>query len=214
MKPAKAYIIDLDGTILDSCGDILGTKLTVLDTMNIPLPDIDHLASMNGMRLEDTFILSTGIDDPAIQREAVSLYHPLFLKSTLKNLKIFAGATETLATLRKRGAKIGIVSMRRAAELDTIVRASGLDKFADAWVSEYAVDRPKPAPDMVIHLMKMFDVDPADTVVVGDTIYDLEMASSCGARAVGFTLGAQSARMLGTRRPEALIDDFQDLLNI
>ena len=214
MSIAKAYIIDLDGTILDSCKEILAAKLEVLETMGIDVPDLDYLASMSGMRLEDTFVLSTGIDDPAIQREAIALYHPAFLDLTLKSLRLFPGVVETLVKLRREGAAIGIMSMRRPEDLEIIVGRAGLDRIADAWVSEYSVPRPKPAPDMILHLMGRFGVEADETVVVGDTVYDLEMARDCGARAVGFTLGAQTARMLATRAPHALIDNFTALLSL
>lgn len=214
MSIAKAYIIDLDGTILDSCNEILAAKLEVLESMGIDAPDPDYLASMNGMRLEDTFILSTGIDEPAIQREAIALYHPAFLDLTLKSLRLFPGVVETLVKLRRRGASIGIMSMRRPEELDIVVGRAGLDQLVDAWVSEYSVPRPKPAPDMIHHLMDRFGVKPDETIVVGDTVYDLEMARDCGARAVGFTLGAQTARMLSTRAPHAIIDNFTALLDL
>lgn len=214
MAIAKAYIFDLDGTLIDSCGDILASKLRVLDSMGIECPDTEHLGSMNGMRLEDTFILSTGINDAAIQREAIALYHPYFLEATLSSLRLFPGVVETLVALRRGGAKIGITSMRLARDLDVIVRAAGFDRLVDAWISEYAVSNPKPAPDMLLYLMKLFDVAPEDTILVGDTVYDLEMARYASVRAIGFSLGAQSARMLATRRPYAIVDNFPAILDL
>ena len=212
MKPAAAYIFDFDGTIADTCKLIVDTKLEVCDMMGITRPDEDFLGSMTGMSVEDTFVLATGIDDVATRREAVGLYHPLFLKKTLAAMRLFPGATETLGELHRRGAKIGVMSMRLPADLDALIHAAGLDKLVDAWIAESEAGRPKPAPDMILNLADRLGVDPADTIVVGDTIYDLEMAANSGARAVGVTFGAQSERILRRYNPEALITSLAALL--
>lgn len=214
MSIAKAYIFDLDGTLLDSCEQIVNAKLKVLEAMNIDAPDRDHLSSMNGMAIEDTFILSTGIEDIAVRNEACRMYHPLFLKLTEENLRLFPDVIPTLRALRAGGALVGVTSMRLPEHLDTIMRLSGLADEVDGWISEVEAGAAKPSPAMVNRLLDKFGVHPADTVIVGDTVYDLEMASYAGCRAVGFTLGAQSARMLSTRAPQALIDNFSALLTL
>lgn len=213
MKPAAAYIFDFDGTLADTCKYIVDTKLEVCDIMGIPRPDVEFLSSMNGMCVEDTFVLATGIDDVATRREAVNLYHPLFLKKTLADLRLFPHAIETLAELRRRGAKIGVMSMRLPSDLDTLIHACGLDSHIDAWITETEAGRPKPAPEMILNLTDRFRTDVSDTIVIGDTIYDLEIATNSGARAVGVTFGAQSERIMSRYHPEMLISSLSDLLD-
>lgn len=212
MKPAAAYIFDFDGTLADSCKHSVNAKLEVCDMMGLPRPDEDFLTSMTGMGVEDTFVLATGIEDVATRREAIDLYHPLFLKRTLADMRLFPGAMETLRELRRRGAKIGVISMRRPADLDALIHAGGLDKLVDAWITETEAGRPKPAPDMIRNLTDRFGIDPADAIVIGDTIYDLELAKNSGARAIGVTFGAQSERILRRYNPETLITSLSELL--
>ena len=211
MSTNTAFIFDLDGTVADTCDFIVKAKLHVLESLGIPIPDIEHLRSLNGMKLEDTFALATGIDDLAIQREAIMMYHPTFLRMSVEEGRLFPGALEVLTDLRLRGIKIGITSMRMGDDLDRIMRHFHLDQVADAWISEDRAGAPKPSPAMIDCLMKRLGASPETTYVVGDTIYDLEMAENAGAHKLGVSFGAQSARMLSLREPEIIADNFAQI---
>ncbi len=212
MKTAAAYIFDFDGTLADTSDLMVESKMDVCQQMGIPKPDEDLIRAMGGMNVEDTFVLATGIDDVAIRREAVEWYNALFLERTLADLRLFPETLATLTELRSRGAKIGVMSLRLPADLDKLMRSTGLDRYVDAWIAEKEVRRPKPAPDMILNLTERFGVKPDQTYVVGDTIYDLEIAANAGAGAVGVTFGVQTASFLERQNPVAIISSLSELL--
>ena len=70
----------------------------------------------------------------------------------------------------------------------------------------------KPDPGMVIHAMRDAGVDAANTIVVGDTVYDIAMARAAGASAVGVTWGYHRAAALTEAGAFAVVDEFPILV--
>jgi phosphoglycolate phosphatase len=69
----------------------------------------------------------------------------------------------------------------------------------------------KPDPGMVHAAMREAGVDARNTVVVGDTVYDITMAHAAGAAAIGVTWGYHSGAALGAAGAFALVDEFAAL---
>ena len=69
----------------------------------------------------------------------------------------------------------------------------------------------KPDPTMVVDAMREAGVDAADTVVVGDTSYDMAMAAAAGAAGVGVTWGYHSREALRQAGARKVIEDFAAL---
>ena len=90
---------------------------------------------------------------------------------------------------------IGAVTGKSRRGLDVIAAAHGFDRTFV--VSRTADDCPsKPHPAMVTECCLEVGVDPRDTVVIGDAIYDMQMAKSAGAMAVGVAWGYASVPQL------------------
>ena len=70
----------------------------------------------------------------------------------------------------------------------------------------------KPDPGMVVDAMREAGVEAGDTVVIGDTVYDIAMARAAGAAAVGVTWGYHRGEALVEAGAFAVIDDFSTLV--
>jgi phosphoglycolate phosphatase len=70
----------------------------------------------------------------------------------------------------------------------------------------------KPHPGMVLAAMRETGAAPQETVVVGDTVFDLEMARAAGARAIGVAWGYHPASALRAAGADAMIGAFAELL--
>jgi phosphoglycolate phosphatase len=70
----------------------------------------------------------------------------------------------------------------------------------------------KPHPDMLLRAMEETGVEPEDTVMIGDTTYDMEMARNAGASAIGVVWGYHEAGELLEAGASAVADDFAKLL--
>jgi phosphoglycolate phosphatase len=69
----------------------------------------------------------------------------------------------------------------------------------------------KPHPGMVLQAMAETGIDAADTVMIGDTAFDMEMARAAGTAAIGVSWGYHAAADLHAAGAAAVIDDFAAL---
>ena len=75
-----------------------------------------------------------------------------------------------------------------------------------------AAARPKPAPDLVHLILEKLGTGARETMVVGDTTFDIEMGRAAGCLTCGVTYGNQSAGLLAGAYPDLLLDDLRKLL--
>lgn len=214
MEKPLTYIFDFDGTLADTTNLIADSQMEVLQSLGVDSVDREDLWAMNGMRLDVSFSLITGETDPVIQSEAVEHYHRVAFRRTLKEGKLFDGAIETLRELKRRGHKIGIMTMRRREGFDRILKQTGLSELTDAFVCDSDVAHSKPATDMVDVLMDSLGAAPEDTIIVGDTSFDIEMANNCGAAGVAYTGGGHTRKVLELQQPHAIISSIRELLEV
>ena len=96
--------------------------------------------------------------------------------------------------------------------LDRVLANVGLEGFFDATrcADETAS---KPDPLMINQIVSEFGVANNSAIMVGDTEYDLAMATNAGIRSIGVSYGAHSADRLVAHAPERIIDSFKQLLD-
>lgn len=208
-------LFDFDGTLADTREGIIRTVQGTLGRMALPQADPAAVAKTIGLPLADCFRQAAAVPEARVE-EACRLYRDIFPELALCHIAIFPGVLPTLDALRRRGIAMGIVSSRHRFSLDPLVRQLGIE--ASIPLSHvYGEDlglRPKPAPDLALKALADLRLDAADTLVVGDTTFDLLMGSSAGCLTCGVTYGNQGRQQLLTARPNWLIDSFSELLAI
>ena len=158
--PIRAAIFDLDGTI---------TR---------PFLDFEQIRSEMGLDRHGGPILEAMEKmTPARRRRAETILHAHEERAVAES-QLNAGARETLAGLRERGLPIGILTRNRKDNAWAVARKHGL--HFDAVVGRE--DGPvKPDSFGVLHLCRGFAVEPAQTLLVGDYLFDLLCARAAGA---------------------------------
>jgi len=111
-------------------------------------------------------------------------------------------ARGALRRLVRHGIRVGLVTASTRAVVQPNIARLGLDGvFETAWFSD-DVTLTKPSPEALLGAVAELGLDPADTVYVGDTTIDLEMALAAGATfaAVGSTTSDAAFRAAGVDR--------------
>jgi phosphoglycolate phosphatase len=101
--------------------------------------------------------------------------------------RMIPGSRETLALLRERGLRVGIVTRNCEEAVRRVF--PNLDAFCDAFVSRNSVKRVKPHPDHLTSVMKALQVSGDETVMVGDHVLDILAGKGVGMRTVGVLTG-------------------------
>jgi phosphoglycolate phosphatase len=102
-----------------------------------------------------------------------------------------------LERLRRKGIRTAVVTTDRRANTRAVLASLGIEELVDCLVCADDGFAIKPAPDMLAEAMRCAGVRPEETVMVGDTIYDMLMAERAGVRArIGIVNGGGSEEML------------------
>ncbi|MCR5710724.1 MAG: HAD family hydrolase [Bacteroidales bacterium] len=208
-----ALIFDFDGTLADTRAGILATAQEVLRRMGLPPADPVALAATIGLPLRENFTRGAGLPDEAADT-AVTIYRSIFEEVGVPAITAFPGVAEVLEALASRGLPMAVATSRGQHSLELLMNRLGLDRHippAFCFGVETAA-RPKPAPDMVYVILGKLGAKPEETLVVGDTTFDIEMGRAAGCRTCGVTWGNQSADTLAGAYPDYIIDDIRKLL--
>lgn len=210
MRDVKSIIYDFDGTLADTEAGIVTTFKASLERLAEPPVTTAEIKATIGLPLEQSFKIAAKLDDERAAL-ACATYRELFQTVGIASIVLFDGVKESLEAFASRGIKLGIASSRHMASLVQISDMLGISHLFSAIYGVDMVKNPKPAPDTVIAAMDELGVSPYETVVVGDTIYDLQMGRNAGCRICGVTYGNHSRERLLTESPDWLIDDMREL---
>lgn len=209
----KAILFDFDGTIADTAPGIVCTMQETFKAMNLPIPAPEAVCQTIGIPLHDSIQTLGNLTD-AEANHGMEVYRQLFHQFEIPNIGLFPNVVETLTQLREKDIRMAICTSRNIESLDVIMDARGLTPLFETRVTGSDRLAPKPAPDMVVALLKRMDIKADEAIVVGDTTYDIEMGNSAGCKTVAVTYGNHSHEKLLTARPTWVIDNFTQLLDL
>ena len=213
IRKYRNILFDFDGTIADTRVGIVRTVQGTLERMGLPQAQPEAVAATIGLPLTECFRRATATPANRVD-EAAAIYREIFPFLALDHITLFPHVLHTLGQLAEQGVTIAIVSSRHHMSLDPLVTQLGVVNYIPL-SRVYGEDeglRPKPAPDLALKVLHDLDLDPQDTLVVGDTVYDLQMGAAAGCATCGVTYGNQTADQLQAVSPNHLIDDFAALL--
>ena len=211
----KLIILDFDGTLGDTRGNIVLTMRNTLEQLGYPVPDEETIAATIGVPLEKGFEQMF----PGIGEEGVALcaktYRVIFEKNRkLLVPKLFPHVKETLAALQEAGCVLTIASSRSYGSLKEFLREMDIEPYISYVLGANSVTHAKPHPEPVLKTMTDLGYTPDETLVVGDMPVDIQMGAGAGARTCGVTYGNASREALAAAGAHLIIDDFSQMLTI
>lgn len=215
MSGLKLAIFDMDGTLIDSQHVIVAAMHRTYAAFGAPAPDDEAIRRIIGLSLPQVFEVLSPDVDPADNARLVALYKDSFLTMRAEGVEdthapLFPGARDALDDLASAGFLLSVATGKARRGLDHAVDAHGLHGiFSFTQTADDA--RSKPHPEMVERCMRLHGVDAAQTVMVGDTGFDMSMARAAGARAIGVGWGYHPRAMLTDGGAEHVIDQFNEL---
>ncbi|WP_395695030.1 HAD family hydrolase [Piscinibacter sp.] len=189
-RPRRYDLIafDWDGTLFDSTALIARCIQDACRDLGLVVPSDADAAYVIGLGLEDALRHAA----PALPRERhaelAARYRQHYI-ARQDDLVLFPGTLEMLHALKARNHWLGVATGKSRRGLDHVLRHSGLGPMFDATRTADETAG-KPHPLMLQELMREFGVDPARTLMIGDTTHDLQMAANAGADSVGVSFGA------------------------
>jgi phosphoglycolate phosphatase len=210
----KLVIFDCDGTLVDSQAGIVLSMNHAFATLGLEPPDRNRTLSVVGLSLPEAFAVLAPQAPLATQQALAEHY-----KNAYRELKqdpseaelLYPDFKSTVAALAERDDIIlGIATGKSRRGVDRIIAAEG---WQGLFVTiQTADDHPsKPHPAMLYEAMRETDIRPEDTIMIGDTTYDVLMARAANVRAMGVTWGYHRRDELIEAGANGIIDGFPAL---
>jgi phosphoglycolate phosphatase len=206
-------IFDWDGTLMDSIGWIVHCLQTAAAQLGCPIPAPEAAKDVIGLsivRAMDTLFPEAG---PELREQLVRAYSQEYASRTLGPGDLFAGVRDMLEELNGAGYRLAVATGKTRAGLQKALQATGTESLfhvtraADETAS-------KPDPLMLLEIMHHAEIAPGHTLMVGDSIHDLQMAQNAQISAIGVCCGAHSEEILQHYRPLRCLRQPAELLNI
>jgi len=204
-------IFDFDGTLADTRTAIVETMKVTVERMGFSTPDDDAVKNVIGLPLKECIIRVSGMSDEEAEKGVV-LYRELFMGIAVKCASLFPGVLDVIKTLSERGVPMAIATSRSQASLEGLVEMLGLKPYITHLYGDGHVKRGKPAPDLAEFIVNDLGADPGQTLVIGDTTYDIEMGNGAGCYTCAVTYGNHTREQLATANPTYIIDDLKAIL--
>jgi phosphoglycolate phosphatase len=215
--PFPALIFDLDGTLADTAPDLLTATNAVLAARGRPLLDLGHLRHMVGFGARALIAQAMEASGTPVTEEEMPPLVEIFIDHYRAHIadgtRLFPGVAETLAGLRERGARLGVLTNKPQGLTDLLLPRLGLDGLFAAVYGAGRKAYTKPDPRIfheVVEDVLMGSGGGGPGVMIGDSITDLNTARAAEAPCILFSYGFTPvpAADLGA---DLVLDDFAAL---
>jgi len=204
-------VFDWDGTLIDSIQWIVQSLHFAARDCGLPVPPDTLARSVIGLSLDRAMgTLFPGAGAGEIKDLMVS-YQRYYHSKPLGPESLFAGVPEMVDDLREGGYKIAVATGKTRTGLDHALSSTGAADWFHA-TRTAGETASKPDPLMLRQLMAELDAEPERTLMIGDSIHDLQMAKNAGIEAVGVFCGADSRDRIMGFQPLLGLEQTAELL--
>lgn len=213
---AKLIVFDCDGTLVDSQATIVACAQAAFSACDVEPPSDHDVRQIVGLSLEPAMRQLLGRDDPVMSHRIADAYRDAFVAYRQQpdfDEPLFAGVKQLLRDLHRNDILMGVATGKAMRGLVHVIEHHQLHGF---FVTLQTADLhpSKPHPSMMEAAMRETDMDPDDTVIVGDTTFDIEMGLAAGCRAVGVSYGNHAPELLHAAGATHVIDGISQLPEI
>mgnify|MGYP001026068991 CR=1 FL=1 len=213
VRNRPAFLFDLDGTLLDSVYQHVLAWREALDEVGIPLSvwKIHRRIGMSGGLFVTALLreLGTPVDEGTLER-LNQLHGDAYLRH-LDSVRPLPGASELLEALSEEGVRWAIATSGQARYAKRALALLGVDQDVPL-VTRDQVRYAKPDPDLFLTAADRLGVDIRESIVVGDSVWDLLAAQRARALGIGLLSGGYGREELVEAGAFRVYDDPADLL--
>ena len=214
MKEYKAYIFDLDGTLLDTLEDLADAVNYAMRKNGFPERSLSEVRSFvgDGMRLLVKRSSPEGIEDAALE-QAFADFRDYYSVHYMDKTKPYPGIEAMLRALKAQGKRLCVISNK----VDYAVKLL-MDQFFPGFfetvLGEREGIRRKPAPDSLLAVMEELGLSKEECVYIGDSDTDILTAKNAGIDPISVSWGFRTEDFLKSHGAEKIVNKVEDLLRI
>jgi pyrophosphatase PpaX len=214
----RAIIFDMDGTLIDSIDVYHAILRDIMESLGMELTLSRKLlfeTLSQGKRLADIIfppdMKNRGMTVEQFSTLAMNAFKEIFSRG---DVGLIDGVIPLFEELTRRGFRLAIVTSSITEVIVPFLKAKKLDPYLNCVLGRAEVPQLKPLPDPLLKCMEILDVQPRESMYVGDSAVDIQAGKAAGSWTVGVLTGTSDLNRLKAEAPDAILDSVGDLLTI
>lgn len=207
-------IFDLDGTLVDSSGDIAHAVNRTLREMGFPEMTVSGIKANVGWGVRS--LLEKVMPGESAERidEARRIFLKYYSENLVSETRFYPGVEDTVRHFHASGKRLAVATNKQLVLTERILDELGLKSYFSVLVGGDSVPNKKPHPEPLFFIMKSLGAESADTVFVGDSAIDCESGASAGVFTIGAAYGFRGKEELEKAGCGMIIESFSELETI
>ncbi|MBF0345797.1 MAG: HAD-IA family hydrolase [Nitrospirae bacterium] len=186
-QPIKLIIFDLDGTLVDSIADIAAALNYTLTSVGLPDLTIQEVKGYVGEGVDNLLMKATEgrlIEKMPLIKETFIDY---YLRHVMDSTRPYDKVVQTLESLS--GYKKAVVSNKTEMLSKQLLTGLAMAQHFDLIIGSDTLNERKPSPVPILKAMEILDATPHETLMVGDSSYDIEAGRAASVTTIGVAYG-------------------------
>ena len=209
MYDIKLLVFDWDGTLMDSEVQIVACMQAAIADLSLEPRSADQVKNIIGLGLHEAVSALYPQSDDSLVIAMSDRYRDHWLAGYQQS-PLFPGVEETLRFLKAEGFQLAVATGKGRRGLDKVLSETGLtEMFAATRCSDETLSKPHPL--MLEQIMTELRIAPEQTLMIGDTEYDMEMARNAQAHPVAVSYGVHAWERLQRHAPLTCLDQITEL---
>lgn len=211
----KTVIFDLDGTLLDTIGDLAAAGNFVCRENGWPEHSVEEYKAMVGHGIPDLVarFMPEGAQSPLLHASALARFSAYYAEHSMDLTAPYAGIGELLAELKEQGIELAVCSNKADVFSREIIAHYFPAVFALVRGKREGVPV-KPDPACVMQLLQELHARPESTLFVGDSAVDIHTGHNAALKACGVSWGFRSRESLVNAGADFIADTVDELRRV
>jgi phosphoglycolate phosphatase len=203
-------VFDWDGTLMDSADHIVNCLQMAITELNLVKKTNNELKNIIGLGLREAFYALYPQANDEDLTALTAHYREHFFDQKHEACELFSGARELIEELHAKDYLLAVATGKGRNGLDKVLKETGLGEFFP--ITRCADEsHSKPHPQMLLDIIDWYGVAANETIMIGDSEYDLEMANNAEVQSVAVTYGVHEEQRLLDCKPLACINNIREL---
>jgi len=206
-------IFDWDGTLVNSIDWIVSCLQQAAAKMDCNIPTDQAAKDVIGLSLVKALDELFPDVDTETKEQLIENYRQRFFSRQLSRNDLFPGVFDMLVELKQAGFQLAVATGKTRAGLDKALASTGTKELFNITRCADETDS-KPAPKMIREIIDQLAVANHRSLMIGDSVHDLQMAANAGISSVAVTCGVHTPERLEAYKPLCCLTQATEILDL